>query len=64
MAAACELCGRSADFGNRVSFAGNRIKRKRRPNLQKIRAYTKDGRRVKMTVCTRCLKAGKVAKAV
>lgn len=62
MAAACEICGRGSDFGQSVSFAGNRNKRRRRANLQDIKAY-QDGRRVQMTVCTRCLKAGKVAKA-
>jgi len=50
-------------MGNKVSFAGNRNKRARRPNLQRVRAF-RDGRRVKLTVCTRCLKAGKVVKAV
>lgn len=59
---ACEICGRGADFGHRVSFAGNRSKRKRRPNLQKVNGYTQDGRRVRVA-CTRCIKAGKVVKA-
>lgn len=62
MAAACEICGRGSDFGNSVSFAGNRNKRRRRANLQRVKAYH-DGRRVRMMVCTRCLKAGKVVKA-
>ena len=46
-----------------MSFAGNRNKRTRKPNLQKVRALV-DGRRVRITVCTKCLKAGKVVKAV
>lgn len=60
--AVCEICGKSTSMGNKVSFAGNRNKRARRPNLQRVRAY-RHGRRVRMTVCTRCLKAGKVVKA-
>ncbi len=61
--AVCEICGKKTSFGNKVSFAGNRNKRTRKPNLQKVRAWM-DGRRVRITVCTKCLKAGKVVKAV
>lgn len=61
--AACEVCGRGSDFGHSVSFAGNRSKRKRKPNLQRVKGYTRDGRRVRL-VCARCIKAGKVLKAV
>ncbi len=60
--AVCKICGKHTSFGNKVSFAGNRIKRARRPNLQRVRVYYQ-GRRTTMTVCTRCLKAGKVVKA-
>ena len=50
-------------FGNRVSHANNRTKRRFNPNLQRVRAViNKNVRRVR--VCTRCIKAGKVIKAV
>ncbi|MCL6642800.1 MAG: 50S ribosomal protein L28 [Candidatus Bipolaricaulota bacterium] len=61
--AACEICGKTTRFGNQVSFAGNRNNRTFKPNLQRVRAVI-NGRTMKMTVCTRCLKAGKVHKAV
>ncbi|GBC76082.1 50S ribosomal protein L28 [bacterium HR07] len=61
--AACAICGKTTRFGNQVSFAGNRNNRTFKPNLQKIRAVI-GGRIAKITVCTRCLKAGKVHKAV
>lgn len=57
----CDVCGKGVDFGHRVTFAGNRNKRIRRPNLQRVRAVY-NGRRGRYWVCTRCLKAGKVQK--
>ena len=62
MAAKCDICGKAPSFGSKVSFAGNHVKRERRPNIQKVNVI-KDGHRVKLAVCTRCLKAGKVVKA-
>lgn len=57
----CEVCGRGPDFGHRVSFSGKRNPVKRSPNLQRVHAIYQ-GRRRRMWVCTRCLKAGKVKK--
>lgn len=62
MAKSCEICGKGPQFGNRVSHANNRTKRRFEPNLQSVRALVSGAvRRIK--VCTRCLKAGKVLKA-
>ena len=62
MAKSCEICGKGPQFGNRVSHANNRTKRRFEPNLQSVRAIVSGAvRRVK--VCTRCLKAGKILKA-
>ncbi len=61
--AVCEICGKGTSFGHKVSHAGNRSHRARRPNLQRVRAFH-EGRRVILTVCTRCLKAGRVVKAL
>lgn len=58
----CEVCGKGPQFGNRVSHANNRTKRRFEPNLQSVRAVVK-GAAKRMRVCTRCLKAGKVLKA-
>lgn len=60
--AVCAICGKGTSFGHKVSHAGNRVNRARRPNLQRVRAV-QGGRRMRLTVCTRCLKAGKVVKA-
>ena len=49
--------------GNSVSHAHNLTKRKWNPNLQRVRAMV-DGRPKNVDVCTRCLRGGKVQKAV
>ena len=59
----CAVCGKVPLVGNTVSHANNRSKRRQMPNLQSVRT-TVDGRTVRKRVCTRCLKAGKVVKAV
>ena len=62
MAKRCEMCGKTPQFGNRVSHANNRTRRRFEPNLQAVRAMV-SGRIQRIRVCTRCLKAGKVVKA-
>lgn len=62
MAKRCEVCGKGPQFGNRVSHANNRTRRRFDPNLQAVRALI-GGRAQRVRVCTRCLKAGKVVKA-
>jgi len=62
MAKTCEICGKGPQFGNRVSHANNRTRRRFEPNLQSIRALV-NGVTKRVRVCTRCLKAGKVLKA-
>jgi len=64
MAKACEICGKTSMVGNHVSHAHNRTKRKFYPNLQTILARLPDGKVKRITICTRCLKAGKVEKIV
>jgi large subunit ribosomal protein L28 len=62
MSMRCELCNKGPQFGNRVSHANNRTKRRFNPNLQRVRALINNGVRY-IKVCTRCIKAGKVIKA-
>ena len=63
MAKVCEICGKKPLFGNNVSHAHNITKRRWNPNLQTVRAVV-DGTPKRITVCTSCLKAGKVTKQV
>jgi large subunit ribosomal protein L28 len=63
MAAVCDICGRHPGFGMKVSHSHRRSKRQWRPNIQKIRAVV-DGSPRRLHVCTKCIKAGKVVRAV
>jgi len=49
--------------GNNVSHANNRTKRVFRPNLQTIRSLVNGATR-RLLVCTRCIRSGKIKKAV
>jgi large subunit ribosomal protein L28 len=63
MAQRCELCGKGPSIGHKISHAHNLTKRRWMANLVSLRGRV--GSTVKrMRVCTRCLKAGKVAKVV
>ncbi|MBT8461913.1 MAG: 50S ribosomal protein L28 [Gemmatimonadetes bacterium] len=62
MANFCYVCNKGPATGNRVSNANNKRKRRFMPNLQRVRVL-EDGRAVRVRVCTRCLKAGKIRKA-
>ncbi len=53
--AKCEICGKGPTFGNNVSHSKVHTKRRWSPNLQKV-TLTRDGRKKRMTVCTRCLR--------
>lgn len=63
MANRCDLCGKGSSSGNNVSHANNRTKRTFKPNIQRMRAMI-DGAPRRVRVCTSCLKAGRVQKAV
>jgi len=62
MARICEICGKGSQLGNQISHAHNVSRREWRPNLHAVRAVV-DGRTVRLKVCTRCLRSGKVVKA-
>ncbi|MGK2878171.1 MAG: 50S ribosomal protein L28 [Solirubrobacterales bacterium] len=68
MAKVCVSCGRGPSFGQSRSHSMVATKRRFDPNLQKIRIVrTSNGGRKSASreyVCTRCIKAGKVVKAV
>jgi len=49
--------------GHSVSHANNATKRRWNPNLQRVRALH-EGRVQNIDVCTRCLRSGRVVKAV
>jgi len=63
MAQRCDVCGKGPAVGHRISHAHNLTRRRWLPNLVSMRAMV-DDRPKRLRVCTRCLKAGKVAKIV
>ena len=62
MAKVCEICGKKATSGSQVSDSYRHTKRRFKANLQTVRAVV-NGVPKRITVCTSCLKAGKVQKA-
>ncbi len=62
MARSCEICGKRAVHGHRISHANNVSSRVWYPNVQRVRVIVGKTRR-RMKVCTRCLKSGNVVKA-
>ena len=63
VAKVCYVCGKGPAFGHSRSHSMVATKRRFDPNLQKIRIDV-GGAPKREYVCTRCLKAGKVTKAV
>ena len=58
----CFICKKKPSVGNTVSHSNRKSLRKWFPNLQHIRAVV--GKKImKVYVCTKCLKAGRVTKA-
>ncbi|MBI2411630.1 MAG: 50S ribosomal protein L28 [Deltaproteobacteria bacterium] len=63
MAATCDICKKGPTFGNNVSHAHNKTRRRWNPNLQSVRAL-QNGKVKKIRVCSRCIRSGAVTKAV
>jgi large subunit ribosomal protein L28 len=63
MAGICAVCGKGPRYGNNVSHANNRTRRRWLPNLQSARIVTENGTHKRIRVCASCLAAGKVRKA-
>jgi large subunit ribosomal protein L28 len=61
--AKCFVCGKMRMAGQNVSHANNVTKRMFKPNIQRVRAKV-NGRPKQVDVCTRCLRSGKIEKAV
>lgn len=63
MSKKCEICGKSDLKAAKLTFSHKQIVKRQSPNLQEIRVNV-NGQVKKMAVCTSCLRAGKVQKAV
>jgi len=62
VASVCDVCGKGPGFGMSVSHSHRRTHRRWNPNVQTVRALVAPGTRKRLSVCTSCLKAGKVTR--
>ena len=61
--AKCDICEKEKVFSMQVSHSHRRTARTFKPNVQTVRANV-NGTTKKVNVCTRCLKSGKVERAI
>lgn len=61
--ARCEICDKDTTFSKTVSHSHRRTNKVVKANIQTVRANV-DGTVKKINVCTRCLKSGKVERAI
>jgi len=63
MARKCAVCGKGVQVGMQVSHSHIRTKKTWSPNLQRVKAMV-EGTPSRILVCTRCLRSGKVQRAI
>ncbi len=61
--AKCEVCGKGVSFGIQVSHSHRRSNRMWKANIRSVKALV-NGTPKKVKVCSRCLRSGKVQRAV
>lgn len=62
MSRVCEKCGKKPMYGNNVSHAHNKTRRRFLPNLHKIHV-NENGTARTIKICSSCLKKGDFQKA-
>ena len=63
LAKECAICKKGAVSGNQISHSTRHSKRVWNPNLKKVKA-TIGNTEKRIMVCTRCLRSGKVERAI
>ncbi len=61
--AKCEICGKGVQFGIQVSHSHRRSNRTFKPNVKRVKAVV-NGVPQHIYACTRCLRSGKVTRAI
>lgn len=61
--AKCSICEKDMNFGLKVSHSNKKTNRAWKPNIKKVKAIV-NGSSKTVSVCTRCLRSGKVERAV
>ena len=62
MSKVCEICGKRPTAGRSISHSHRVNNRPFKPNIQRV-TVVQNGHAKKMNVCSKCLKAGKVARS-
>ena len=62
--AKCSICGKGVVFGAQVSHSHRSTNRMWKPNIRKVKVVAKNGQHMTVSVCTRCLRSGKVTRAI
>lgn len=63
MANFCEICNKGVTAGFNVSHSHLKTKRTWKPNIQRVRGVL-NGQVTRINACTRCIRSGKVNRAV
>lgn len=63
MARRCEVCGKGQVSGNKVSHSMRHTRRKWNANIQSVKVND-NGTIRRANVCTRCMRSGKVVRAI
>ena len=61
--AKCEFCDKGVTFGIKVSHSHRRSNRTWKPNVKRVKAIVNGSPR-HVYVCTRCMRSGKVTRAI
>ncbi len=59
----CQVCGKGQASGNKVSHSNRHTRRKWNPNIQTIRVL-ENGTTLRKKVCTKCIRSGKITRAI
>jgi len=63
MAKFCEVCGKGTISGNSITHSDRKIRRTWKPNVRRINVL-ENGVSTRKFVCTRCMRSGKVQRAI
>ncbi|MDO4988320.1 MAG: 50S ribosomal protein L28 [Synergistes sp.] len=60
----CDCCGRGPVTGNAVSHSNRHTRRRWLINIQSVKVDVGGGETRRLRICTKCLRSGKVQRAV
>ncbi len=66
--ARCEICDKGIRTGHRISITRSQVSRRAnktwKPNIKKVKIVEENGTHRTVKICTRCLRANKVKRAI